>query len=188
MSRTWLIILAAVLIAVAFFFLNNEDAPVLGKAMGIPEEYYFPHKKADVNSPIEVIRFADSIRPRTVEFSVLERVAFFEWYFKNRGFDVNFAYSNNFRNSGNEHVWLIVKNKLGENMAVEPSYKEMEASSVSPTTPDYKSYQKLFKDIYELSSNTRGAGKYAWWSRNAGQKLLNENIMLLKKEQLMYVD
>ena len=29
----------------------------------IPENYYFKMKKADVNSPVELIRFAASIRP-----------------------------------------------------------------------------------------------------------------------------
>jgi len=150
----------------------------------IPENYYFKMKKADVNSPVELIRFAASMRPHTADFTVEERVAFFEWYLKNRGFNVSFAYSSNFHNSGREHVWLVLRNNLGENMAVEPSYIEMEAASVSPTTPEYKIYQKKYADIYELSEKAGGSDKYAWWKRASGQKLLNENIMLAKKSQL----
>lgn len=97
---------------------------------------------------------------------------------------MSFAYSNDFHGSGTEHVWLVLKNKLGENMAVEPSYMEMKAASVSPTTPEYKSYQKKFEDIYELCESTGGSDKYAWWKKSSGQKLLNENIMLAKKSQL----
>lgn len=103
---------------------------------------------------------------------------------KNRGFNVNFVYSNNFRDSGSEHTWLILKNKLGENMAIEPSYIEMGTASISPTTPEYKSYQKKFADIYELSKNTGGSEQYAWWKKSSGQKLLSENILLHKKSQL----
>ena len=150
----------------------------------IPDEYYFPMKKADVDSPVELIRFASSIRPYTTGFTISEKVAFFEWYLKNRGFNVNFAYSDNFRNSGSEHTWLVLKNKLGENMAIEPSYIEMGAASISPTTPEYKSYQKKFADIYELSKNTGGSEQYAWWKKSSGQKLLSENILLHKKSQL----
>ncbi|HNU39655.1 MAG TPA: hypothetical protein PKI26_05090 [Methanothrix sp.] len=152
--------------------------------LDIPENYYITMKKADVDSPVELIRFAASIRPHTADFTVEERVAFFEWYLQNRGFNVSFAYSDNFRGSSREHIWLVLKNKLGESMAVEPSYIEMEASSVSPTTPDYKSYQKKYPDIYELSQNTGGSDQYAWWKRASGQRLLSENIMLAKKRQL----
>lgn len=152
--------------------------------LDIPENYYLMMKKADVDSPVELIRFAASVRPYTTDFTPEERVAFFEWYLQNRGFNVSFAYSGNFRGSGREHVWLILRNKLGENMAVEPSYIEMEASSVSPTTPEYKSYEKKFADIYELRENAGGSDKYAWWKKASGQKLLNENIMLAKKRQL----
>lgn len=151
---------------------------------GIPENYYYSQKPADVNSPIELIRFASTIRPYTTGFTIPERLAFFEWYLKNRGFDLSFAYSNNFANMGKDHVWLIVKNKVGEVMAVEPSYIEMNAESISPTTPQYKNYQRQFKDINELSKNTGGLDKYAWWKEASGQEFLNQDIMLMKKSQL----
>ena len=152
--------------------------------LDIPENYYLKMKKADVDSPVELIRLAASVRPYTIDFTPEERVAFFEWYLQNRGFNVSFAYSGNFRGSGREHVWLILRNKLGENMAVEPSYIEMKASSVSPTTPEYKSYEKKFADIYELSENAGRSDKYAWWKKASSQKLLNENKKKKKKRQL----
>ncbi len=152
--------------------------------LGIPENYYMDLKTADVDSPIELIRFATSIRPYTTDFTVSERLAFFEWYLKNRDFNVTFVYTTNFRNAGEEHAWLILKNRVGETMTIEPSYIEMKAESISPTTSDYKSYQKKFADIYELSEETGGSEKYAWWKKSSGQKLLNENIMLYKKNEL----
>jgi hypothetical protein len=152
--------------------------------IGIPENYYFDLKPADVDSPIELIRFATSILPYTTDFTVSERLAFFEWYLKNRGFNVSYAYSNSFRNSGTDHAWLVLRNKVGENMALEPSYIEMKAESISPTTSEFKSYQKKFSDIYELSKNTGGSDKYAWWKKSSGQRMLNENIMLFKKSEL----
>ena len=169
------------LIAIAILLVSGciESANI-----GIPEKYYFGLKPADVDSPIELIRFATSILPYTTDFSISERVAFFEWYLKNRNFNVSFAYSNNFRNSGMDHTWLILRNKVGENMAIEPSYIEMKAESISPTTSDYKSYQKKFADIYELSKNTGGSDKYAWWKKSSGQNILNENILLYKKSEL----
>jgi hypothetical protein len=152
--------------------------------IGIPENYYLDQKPADVDSPIELIRFATSIRPYTTGFTVPERVAFFEWYLKNRDFNVTFAHTQNFRNTGQEHTWLILRNRVGETMAIEPSYTEMKAESISPTTSDYKSYQDKFADIYELSEKTGGSQKYAWWKKRSGKDLLDENIMLYKKGQL----
>jgi hypothetical protein len=60
----------------------------------------------------------------------------------------------------------------------------MGAASISPTIPEYKSYQKKFADIYELSKNTGGSEQYAWWKKSSGQKLLSENILLHKKSEL----
>lgn len=153
-------------------------------ASGIPDNYYFALKHADIDSPIELIRFAASIRPDTGGLSISERAAYFEWYLKNRGFNVSFVYSNNFRNQGVEHVWLMVKNQQGESMFVEPSSTEMASDSICPTTPDYKSYKRQFGDIYELARSTGGADKYAWWRTARGKELYDKNVILLKKEQL----
>ncbi len=175
---------AVVLIAGAFLFLRGPETPVLATASGIPGNYYFALKPADADSPVELIRFASSIRPDTNGLSIAERVAYFEWYLKNRGFDVSFVYSGNFRNQGNEHVWLLVKNQQGESMYVEPSSTEMDADSICPTIPEYKNYQKQFGDIYELARSTDGADKYAWWKTGRGRDLFDKNVMLMKKEQL----
>ncbi len=164
--------------------MHSPQTPASAGASGIPDDYYFALKPADMDSPIELIRFASSIRPDTNGLSIAERVAYFEWYLKNRGFDVSFVYSNNFRNQGVEHVWLVVKNQQGESMYVEPSSTEMDADSICPTTPEYKSYQKQFKDIYELARSTGGADQYAWWRTASGREMFDNNVLLLKKEQL----
>jgi len=184
MSKFWLMVLALAIAIGAYFLLGNQNVPTLPGASGIPDNYYFSLKKADVDSPLEAIRFATSIRPYTSDFSISERLAFFEWYFKNRGFDISFAYSDNFDYSGKSHTWLIIKNKLGEIMSLEPNYVEMKADSIFPIASVYKRYSKQYKDIYELSRATGGSGKYAWWNKNSGQRLWNENIILLKDKQL----
>ncbi len=183
-SKVWIIVVAVILIAVAFFFLRSPETPFSLAAAGVPENYYFALKPADIDSPIELVRFASSIRPDAGDLSISERAAYFEWYLKNRGFNVSFVYSDNFRNRGVEHVWLMVKNQQGESMYVEPSSKEMGADSICPTIPEYKSYQRQFRDIYELAGSTGGMSKYAWWRTASGRELFNKNVILLKKEQL----
>jgi hypothetical protein len=150
----------------------------------MPENYYYSQKPAVFDSPRELIRFASIARPYTTGFSISERVAFFQWYLKNRGFNVSFVSSNNFENMGKEHVWLVVNNNVGEVMAVEPSFVEMRAESISPTTLQYKNYQKQFKDIYELSKNTGGLDRYAWWKKPKGQDFLDHDFLLMKKSKL----
>ncbi|NYT01707.1 MAG: hypothetical protein GKC10_02975 [Methanosarcinales archaeon] len=171
------------LIAAAFLLLGDDRAPS-SVASGVPDPYYFKLRAADVNSPIEAIRFATSIRPYSTDFTIRQRVAFFEWYFKNRGFDISFVQADDFKGQGNSHVWLKLKNKLGETMYLEPSYREMSAPSISPTTPEYKRYDRQFNDIFELSRSTGGSGSYAWWNTAAGRDLWDKNIMLLKEQQL----
>jgi hypothetical protein len=184
MTKTWIIAAAVVLFVAAFLFFRSPGPTTLPVASGIPDNYYFSLKSADVDSPIELIRFSSSIRPDTAKLTVAERAAYFEWYLKNRGFNVSFVSSKDFRNLGQVHTWLLVKNKLGETMFVEPSAQEMKAESICPTTPDYKNYQSQFKDIYELSSSIEGVEKYAWWRTSSGKELFQKSVMLLKKEQL----
>jgi len=97
---------------------------------------------------------------------------------------VSFVYTDNFRNQGSEHVWLLVKNQQGESMYVDPSSDMMKADSICPTMAEYKSYQKTFIEINELCSDTGGVDKYAWWKTGRGEELFESNVMLLKKEQL----
>ncbi|MDD4447244.1 MAG: hypothetical protein PHN61_06160 [Methanothrix sp.] len=191
-SKSWLIIIAAVLIAGAIFFWGDRGSSgpksfVSGfgdSGEGIPENYYFSMNSADIDSPIELVRFATSIRPDTSSLDIPMRAAYYQWYLKNRGFNVSFVHNNNFRNQGVEHIWLLVKNQQGESMYVDPSSDRMKADSICPTTPEYKSYQETYQDIDELSSNTGGIEKYAWWHTADGKKLYENSIMLLKKEQL----
>lgn len=182
--KAWIIIAALILIVGAFFFLRGPETSFSMATWGVPDNYYFALKPADIDSPIELVRFATSIRPDTMGLSIPERAAYFEWYLKNRGFNVSFVYSDNFRNQGAEHVWLMVKNQQGESMYVEPSSKEMDADSICPTNPEYKSYQRQFGDIYELAESTGGIGKYAWWGTASGKELFNKSVILLKKKQL----
>jgi hypothetical protein len=186
--KIWMIVLAAVAVAAALLLFHslgplNTKENFLGSS-GIPEDYYFTLKQADVDSPIELVRFASSIKPDTAGLDINEKVAYFEWYLKNRGFDVCFLYSDSFRGQGQPHVWLMVKNQQNESMYVEPSAAEMKADSICPTSPEYKAYQKRFKDIYELSGGTGGADEYAWWRTDSGRELFDKSVTLLKKNQL----
>ncbi len=186
-SKAWIIIAAVVLIAGVVFFLRSplsSVTTVVPGAAGVPDNYYFSLKPADIDSPIELVRFASSIRPDTASLTIAQRVAYFEWYLKNRGFDVSFVSSDNFRSPGQSHIWLLVKNQQGESMYVEPSASEMKADSICPTLPEYKSYQKKYKDICELSRGTGGVDKYAWWRTATGQSLFDKSVMLKKKSQL----
>ena len=109
-NKSWLIIIAVVLIAGAIFFSEDPKSSTSGdsyKSAGIPENYYFSMNAADIDSPIELVRFATSIKPDASSLNIPMRAAYYQWYLKNRGFNVSFAYSNNFRNQGNEHVWLL---------------------------------------------------------------------------------
>ncbi|OPY50998.1 MAG: hypothetical protein A4E49_02498 [Methanosaeta sp. PtaU1.Bin112] len=191
-SKSWLIIMAVALIAAVVFFYgdrgpSSSKSPVSGfgySGAGIPENYYFSMNAADIDSPIELVRFATSIKPDTSSLDIPMRAAYYQWYLKNRGFNASFAYSDNFRNQGIEHVWLLVKNQQGESMYVDPSSDRMKADSICPTTPEYKRYQETYKDINELSRSTGGVEKYAWWNTNDGKKLYENSVLLLKKEQL----
>ncbi len=190
--KSWLIIIAVILIAGAIFFSGDRGSSgpksstsgFSDSGAGIPENYYFRMNSADIDSPVELVRFATSIKPDTISLNIPMRAAYYQWYLKNRGFNVSFVHSNNFRNQGIEHVWLLVKNQQGESMYVDPSSDRMKADSICPTTPEYKSYQETYKDIDELSSSTGGVDKYAWWHTADGKKLYENSIMLLKKEQL----
>lgn len=185
-GKSFLIIIAAILMAGCLSSEKSESPGAAGmnEGTGIPDNYYFSLKAADTDSPIELLRFATSIRPESSGLDIPMRAAYYQWYLKNRGFNVSFAYSDNFRNQGAEHVWLLVKNQQGESMYVDPSSEKVKADSICPTMPEYRNYQRIFPDIYELSENTGGSSKYAWWNTESGKKLFDGSVMLLKKEQL----
>jgi len=67
---------------------------------------------ADIDSPIELVRFATSIRPDTSRLDIPMKAAYYQWYLKNRGFNVSFVHSDDFRNQGIEHVWLLYENSI----------------------------------------------------------------------------
>jgi hypothetical protein len=178
-----------ILILVAdFYFIGNNpiDNQWIQKIVGEepPDVYYLSLNTADVDSPIELIRISSSIRPDTSSLDINERVAYFEWFLKNHGFNVSFVSSDDFRGQKLSHLWLLVKNHQGESMYVEPSYIEMKTDSICPTIPEYKRYHNVFKDIYDLSRNTGGIDEYAWWKTSSGKVLFNKSVMLLKKNQL----
>jgi hypothetical protein len=183
--RPFLIIIAAILMAGCLSSQDRQSASS-GKydEASIPEDYYFGLKAADIDSPIELVRFATTIKPDTSTLDIPMKAAYYQWYLKNRGFNVSFVYTDNFRNQGIEHVWLLVKNQQGESMYVDPSYDKMKADSICPTMSEYKNYQKTYLDIYDLAESTGGAGKYAWWRTSQGKELFNISVMLLKKQQL----
>lgn len=179
-----LIIFAAMLIA-GCLSTNEPKSHMTGlSAASIPADYYLNQKPADVDSPIELLRFATSIKADTSGLDIPMRAAYYQWYLKNRGFNVSFAYSNDFRNQGTEHIWLLVKNQMGECMYVDPSSDLMKADSICPTGQEYKKYDAVYSDIEELSENTGGTAKYAWWQTTGGERLYNNSIMLMKKRVL----
>jgi len=179
------LIIVAVMLMTGCLSTEGPKSHAFGlSAAGIPEDYYLSQKPADVDSPIELLRFAASIKPDASGLDIPMRAAYYQWYLKNRGFNVSFAYSNDFRNQGIEHVWLLVKNQQGESMYVDPSSDLMKADSICPTGLEYKKYDTIYRDIEELSENTGGAARYAWWQTREGEMLFNNSIMLVKKRQL----
>jgi hypothetical protein len=65
-SKSWIIIFAVVLIAGAIFFFDGPKSSTSRDSFssaGIPENYYFSQQAADIDSPIELVRFATSIKP-----------------------------------------------------------------------------------------------------------------------------
>ncbi len=178
MSKWLLVVLVIALAGLGYLFYANQTA------VDVPDNYYLALTPADVNSPLEIVRFAQSIQPYAADFSIPERAAFYEWYFNNHGFNISFVYADNFDSTNKSHVWLLARTQMGENIFIEPSSTEMNAGSLTPLTPEYKSYQREFKDIYDLSKNTGGSGKYAWWSEPSGKRILQENILLLTRDQM----
>jgi hypothetical protein len=137
----------------------------------IPPDYYSLHSLADVDSITELNRFIEAAK--TGNFDNLKRVAFLEWFLKIHGFNVSFVRSNNFNNMSQVHIWLLYRNRQGDKIPIEPRVKEFGAFESLPILPEFKSYEKEYKDIYELSNNTGGALIYSWWDETIGKQLLN---------------
>ncbi len=129
-----------------------------------------------------MIRYSSSIRSYASDLDVFERAAFYEWYFNSRGFDVYFAYAENFSDRGFDHLWLLVKNEKGEVIEVDPSFSEVGGSSMVPLDPEYTRYDQEFEGI-AAASRVLGAERLAWWNDDKALGVLNENVLLAEKER-----
>jgi len=183
-----LIILAAV--AGAYMVLQGGNQipgtdGLMASSSNIPEPYYLDGKKADIYNPDDVIRYGSSISNYATNLDIFKRAAFYEWYFRSHGFEgVTFAYSDNFRNEGKSHLWLLVRTPKGEVIEVEPSYREMSVNSMVPLNPEYTKYQKEFRDIQE-ACRCLGANKLNWWNDENAHQAMDENVLLSKKGDAM---
>ena len=100
------------------------------------------------------------------------------------GLTVSLAYAEDFGKSGEDHAWLLVKTKKGEVIRVDPSYREVGGVTMLPLNPEYAQYDQEFGDIYEASEHL-GANKWDWWKDRTARKVLDENVLLEKKEEAM---
>jgi hypothetical protein len=177
-------------VVVAYVILNGGDrlpgtGDLLDSSSGVPDPYYLSSKRADIYNPDDVIRYGSSIRSYTTNLDAFERAAFYEWYLKSHGFeDITFAYTEDFRDEGKRHLWLLVRTPKKEVIEVEPSYKEMGVSSLVPLNPEYTKYEREFGDIHE-ACRCLGAGKLDWWNDETAQQAVDDNLLLAKKEEAM---
>lgn len=179
--------MVALILLGAYAFLRGDeglDGPLGGDFCGgdIPDPYYLELKPADVQNPDDVIRYSSSIKGYAADLDVFERAAFYEWYFKSHGFDVSFAYSEDFAGKGDGHVWLLVRNKKGEVVKVDPSFSEVGGQSMVPLSPEYTVYDQEFADI-RAASDALGEDRWAWWKNENACDVLNENVFLAEKER-----
>lgn len=167
-----------------FFGDGGREGPLGGDFCGrdIPDPYYLELKPADVQNPDDVIRYSSSIKGYADDLDVFERAAFYEWYFKSHGFNVSFAYSEEFAGKGDGHVWLLVRNKKGEVIEVDPSFSKVAGQSMVPLKTEYTIYDQEFGDIYE-ASDALGEDRWAWWKNKNACDVLNENVFLAEKDR-----
>lgn len=163
---------------------GGRDGTLGGDFCGkdIPDPYYLELKPADVQNPDDVIRYSSSIKSYAADLDVFEKAAFYEWYFKSHGFDVSFAYAEDFAGKGDDHVWLLVRNKKGEVIEVDPSSSKVGGRSMVPLNPEYAVYDQEFADIYE-ASDALGEDRWAWWKNKNACEVLNENVLLAEKDR-----
>ncbi len=165
---------------------KGGEGPLGGElcGSGIPDPYYLELKPADVQNPDDVIRYSSSIKGYAADLDVFERAAFYEWYFKSHGFDVSFAYAEEFavEGKGHEHLWLLVRNKKGEVIEVDPSFSKVAGQSMVPLNPRYTVYDREFADIHE-ASEALGEERMAWWKDGRACGVLNDNVLVAEKER-----
>ncbi len=179
--------MAVIILIGTYVLLRDEggrEGPLGGDFCGgdIPDPYYLELKPADVQNPDDVIRYSSSIKGYAEDLDVFERAAFYEWYFKSHGFDVSFAYAEEFGGEGNGHIWLLVRNKKGEVIEIDPSFSKVGGQSMVPLNTEYTVYDQEFGDIYE-ASDALGEDRMAWWRDEKACKVLNENVLVAEKER-----
>ncbi|MDF0591045.1 hypothetical protein [Candidatus Methanocrinis natronophilus] len=191
MARWQIIVVAALALAGAYILLDGYDrkGEILGAIIpgyyfsrDMPDPYYLELKPADVHNPDDVIRYAGSIMGRASDLDIFERAAYYEWYFKSHGFDVSFAYDEDFAGTGKDHLWLLVKNQKGEVIEVDPSFSAVGGRSMVPLDPVYTRYDREFIDIFEAIDGL-GAHRLAWWKDEKASMVREENVLLLEKER-----
>jgi len=183
---------AAIILIGAYALLRSDgggDGPLGGDFGGrdgkdIPDPYYLELKPADVQNPDDVIRYSSSIKGYAADLDVFERAAFYEWYFKSHGFDVSFAYAEDFvgKGNGNGHVWLLVRNKKGEVIEVDPSFSKVGGQSMVPLNTEYTVYDQEFENIY-AASDVLDEDRMAWWKNKNACEVLNENVLVAEKDR-----
>lgn len=187
--------MAAFAVLGGYILLNGDGGRdgILGDGFGdstlgdhfsgdMPDPYYLELKPADVHNPDDVIRYSSSIMGRAADLPVFERAAFYEWYFKSHGFDVSFAYAEDFAETGKDHLWLLVKNQKGEVIEVDPSFSAVGGRSMVPLDQVYTSYDREFMDIFEAMDGL-GRDRLAWWKDGSALQILNENVLVAEKER-----
>ncbi|KQC14828.1 MAG: hypothetical protein WCY97_00625 [Methanothrix sp.] len=183
-KKAALLVSALILIgAYALFFGGEDDFPSGGFCgRDMPDPYYLDLKPADVQNPDDVIRYSSSIKGYAEDLDVFERAAFYEWYFKSHGFDVSFAYAEKFADTENDHLWLLVRNRKGEVIEVDPSFSEVGGSSMVPLDRAYAVRDREFDDIYS-AKEALGEDAVTWWRDEKACKVLNENVLVTEKER-----
>jgi len=174
-----IVLLFVVLVAGAGILYLNPG----GDDAGAPCPYYLDLKPGDVQNPDDVIRYCSSIRSYASDLDVFERAAFYEWYFENHGFNVTFAYADDFGADGS-HIWLLMRTPKGEVIEVDPSYRAVGSACMVPLDPKYTCYDEEFGDVYQAMGHL-GAGKMGWWQNENARRVLDENVLVAQKEGAM---
>jgi hypothetical protein len=184
MARWQIVVVVALALVGAYILLDGGRDDILRGdiSRGVPDPYYLELKPADVHNPDDVIRYSSSIKGYAADLSVFERAAFYEWYFKSHGFDATFAYAEDFDDTGNDHLWLLVKNQKGEVIEVDPSFSAVGGRSMVPLDPAYTRYDREFMDVYEAIDGL-GMKRLAWWEDDSAIHILNENVLVTEKER-----
>lgn len=163
----------------------DGDGPKLPDLSDVPSPYYLSNNRADAHNPDELIRYGNLIKDYATNLDSFERVAFFEWFFKSQGLEgITFAYTSDFRGEGDSHLWLLMRTPKGEIIKVEPNYREMGVTSLLPSNPGYRIYEKEFPDIYEACKYL-GTDRLDWWKDKKAQQVMQDSQMLTNKKEAM---